>query len=118
MNLLTLDLRPFKSDMHALLSAADTSTDAWDERLHADIVELVRRHRVPLDALPYANHVVKYMRANNAQRAHKLVDCLEDHSVTKARATLLLIGIWVTRWSLVAGFILLVVWAYHRCAGG
>lgn len=117
--MIVTDLRPFKTDLHALIDAVDTTQDGWPEKLRADVLELVRRHGAFLNARApeFAEQILKLVQANNRPRAKKLIDVLEDKDFTKGGIVLTKILTLLMKLGLLALLMFLVVCGYHQCSG-
>lgn len=115
----TAKLRPFKSDVHALIDGVDVTKEGWADQLRASILESARKHQTAraLDVPQFANQIAKLMLANNAARAKKLVNVLEDISLTYVTHHLIKLAILLVKLGLLAGFVVLVIWGYSRCTG-
>lgn len=113
MSVFTIDQRAFKTDVHTLIDRCGTETSHTREWMHSEVEGIVREHGIQIKAGEFAKHVSMLTAANNAQRAHKLVNALSDKALSKtALATVLFL--WVAiRLALLALFVILVVMAYQ-----
>lgn len=113
MSLLTVDQRAFKSDVHALIDRCGSEESHTREWMHSEVEGIVREHGIQIKAGEFAKHVTMLTAANNAQRAHKLVNALSDKALSKMALAMVLF-LWVAiRLALLALFVVLVVMAYQ-----
>lgn len=113
---------PFKEDVHRLIDetmekiSTDPKFTSLDD-FRSRIAELAKEHRIPITASGFANHLAKLIMANNAHRAHKLVDALGDSGLSIGGAVTIAILKVVFKYGMLALFILAILWAYNNCGG-
>jgi hypothetical protein len=71
------DDRTFKSEVHAAVDREDLDSEELGWHLEAALKE----HKVALNGSKFTHHIQKLVLSNNRQRAHKLVDVLNDFDV-------------------------------------
>ena len=116
------DTRDFKIAMHALIDHAYAQKLVPPTKLRDTIADLVRQHRLSLNPGEYASQIYKCLLAANPRRAHKLVDVFGDREYTWVGAIVLGVGKWCVGWlirlTLLAAFVVMVIWLYLNMAGG
>ncbi len=107
--MLTMDMRPFKTDMHETLDRWDGLDPNDVPKLVAEIDATIALHRVPLNS-KYARALSKIMLVGRRDRAGKLVDCLNDRALSRGGETFVRLAVPAVKFAVLIGLIWIVVW--------
>ena len=114
----TVDQTQFKKAVHTLIDAIkEDERPPHPEAFVGQVVQLARKHHVVISANEFGLQIYKLIVARNSQRAHKLVDALDDTGVSLAGAMVRVSLKVAFKYGTLALFIIFVVWAYKHCGG-
>jgi hypothetical protein len=77
--MILFDLRPFKAACHHAISECEAGRLSPDDA--ADQIERLAASVPDLDEVKYRGYQSKLLRCRSHDRARRLVDCLDDHTV-------------------------------------
>ncbi len=111
----TVDQRAFKNDVHALIDDIEDDPPETGDDFIPQVVRFADSYGIVISAAEFGAALFKLIRERNASRAHKLVDALDDHSLTLVGFAARTVGKIVLKFGSIAAFIVFVVWAYNNC---
>ncbi len=109
----TVNQVPFKNDVHALIDAFPDDPEKGDNFVE-DVVELSKSYGIVISGADFGAAIFKLIQSRNASRAHKLVDALDDQSLTLVGFTLRTTAKFIFKYGMLALFILFLMWAYNN----
>ena len=109
----TVNQVPFKNDVHALIDAiVDDPLEGED--FVKDVIELSKSYGIAISSADFGAALLKMIRIGNPNRAHKLVDALDDRSLTLVGFTTRAAVKVIFKYGMLALFILFLLWAYNN----
>jgi hypothetical protein len=113
--MLTLDQRPFKKEVHALIDGiADDPPDLGDDFI-PQVMRLADDYGIVINGGEFAAALFRKIRASNADAARALVNSLDDDSLTLVGFTTRAAGKVILKYGAMVLVIIFGMWAYNNC---